>query len=108
MKKIVLTLVLFVFVGFVSAQIDKPLEEQYNVRGVYLLEKGDFMGAVEVFTMAIEHNANYAEAYYQRAFALSKVSEGVEGLSYCKDLERAVELKHPKAEDLVRKLNCKQ
>lgn len=106
MKKIVLTLVLFVFVGFVSAQIDKPLEEQYKVRGVYLLEKGDFEGAAEVFTMAIEHNPNYAEGYYQRAFALSQVPEGVEGFSYCKDLEKAIELKHPKAKELKAKLNC--
>ncbi|MCX8194741.1 MAG: tetratricopeptide repeat protein [Candidatus Micrarchaeota archaeon] len=47
----------------------------YSNRGVAKFSLGDYIGAIEDFTKAIELNPNYAEAYYNRGLAKVKLKD---------------------------------
>ncbi|MEJ5287638.1 MAG: tetratricopeptide repeat protein, partial [Bacteroidota bacterium] len=63
--------------------------EEYVSRGNAKFEKGDFRGAIEDYTKAIEIKPNYAEAYFNRG----KAEADLGGLrSAIEDFNKAIEI----------------
>ncbi len=71
-------------------------------RGIVHFRAGKFQKALYAFTMSIGQNADYAEAYYNRSVAFSKVGGKEESLE---DLRTAARLGHPKAQQFLRQKN---
>lgn len=69
MKKLLFFAALFLFSGVVQAQA----ENEYFESGKIKKANNDFEGAIEDFTKAIEINASFAEAYFERGSAKSKL-----------------------------------
>jgi len=61
----------------------------YYGLGVYKESEGDFAGAADEYTKAIESDPSYAEAYYDRANALRHLSN-INSTSYPDDTKSAI------------------
>lgn len=107
MKNIVFLFV-FVFAGLslFSQNIDRNTAEQYLKRGEYMMEKSNYVDAISNFTLAIESDVTYAEAYRKRAIAIKMSETEHEGISYCEDLKKAVSLGSEKAKKELKESIC--
>ncbi len=68
---------------------------QYTHQGNEKIESGDFEGAVEAYTRAIEMDPNNARAYYNRAIAFEMLGDPFNALE---DYTKAIEIRPDYAE----------
>jgi tetratricopeptide (TPR) repeat protein len=66
----------------------------------FLLE--DFQGAIDSYSLAINLNPSFADAYFKRGFARIKLGQKQ---GACADFDKAKKLGNPSAEDALNK-NC--
>lgn len=106
MKISFITIFLLFSICLLSAQTNVSVAEQYNKRGIYLMEIENYSDAIMVFTEAIKNDPNLADAYYNRASAILKSNTTIEGLSICGDIEKAIALGSVKAKNNRKKFPC--
>ncbi len=68
MKKF-LPIIIFIFCFSIFAYPDNKGAEKYLAAGIAKVELGDYTGAIEDCSKAIEHNPKLAAAYYSRGLA---------------------------------------
>lgn len=108
MKNVVFFIVfVFASLSLFSQNPDRNTAEQYLNRGEYMMEKSNFVDAITNYTLAIESDVTYAEAYHKRAIAIKMSETEHEGISYCEDLKKAVSLGSEKAKKDLKESTCK-
>lgn len=104
MKKLVSSLIfLFVLLSFASGQTAR----EWNKQGIDHFKKLEYKQAFECFTKAIEADANYAEAYYNRANSWYQLpSDAYPDHDGCLDLKKAKELGFKGADAKIKEFGC--
>ncbi|MDY0216446.1 MAG: hypothetical protein RBS19_05785 [Bacteroidales bacterium] len=106
--KNILFLIVFAFAGLslFSQNPDRNTAEQYLKRGEYMMDKGNYVDAISNFSLAIESDITYAEAYRKRALAIKMSDTEQEGISYCDDMKKAVSLGSESAKKELKQSTC--
>ncbi|MCP4688115.1 MAG: tetratricopeptide repeat protein [Desulfobacterales bacterium] len=76
----------------------KPTENDWLAKGKAHFAKRNFQDALSAFSKAIEINANFAAAYFDRGVVFTKLGANRRAVD---DLKAAARLNHKKARDFL-------
>jgi tetratricopeptide (TPR) repeat protein len=104
MKKIICLLSILFFVSLISFG---QTAKEWNKQGIDHFKKLEYKQAFECFTKAIEQDANFGEAYYNRANAWFQLpSNTYPNYDGCADLKKAKSLGFKGSDAKLKEFGC--